>query len=46
METRGEDREDREGGHLQDVLMVAVEGLERPLHIGDLRPPGDPPSHR
>ena len=31
-------------GNLEDILMVAVERLERALHIRDLGPPGHPPT--
>ena len=33
-----------DGFNLQDILVVAIERLERPLHIGDFCPPGHPPS--
>ena len=31
-------------GNLEDILMVAIERLERALHIRDLGPPGHPPT--
>ena len=30
--------------NLQDILMVAIERLQCPLHVGDFCPPGHPPS--
>ena len=31
-------------GNLEDIFMVAIERLERALHIRDLGPPGHPPT--